>query len=90
MVGDVGFHGPPPVDGVAAVEIGYAVVPAWRGRGVATQACRSILSYAWAHGAAEVWADAEPANAASRAVLGKNGFRPGPDGAFWIQRPDGS
>jgi len=32
VVGDIGFHGPPSPE--RAVEIGYSVVPAWRGHGV--------------------------------------------------------
>ena len=39
VVGDIGFHGPPEPGPRAVVEIGYAVVPAWQGRGVATRAC---------------------------------------------------
>jgi ribosomal-protein-alanine N-acetyltransferase len=83
VVGDAGFHGPPPADGPAEVEIGYQVVPAFRGRGVATRACALLLAHAWRHGAVLVRADVEAGNpdgAASRAVLRANGFRPaGPD-----------
>ena len=42
VVGDIGFHGPAAADG--AVEIGYTVVPAWRGRGVASRACGLIVA----------------------------------------------
>ena len=87
VVGDAGFHGPPPTEGPAEVEIGYQVVPALRGRGVATRACALLLEHAWRHGAAAVRADVEPANpygAASRAVLRANGFAPTADGAFVV------
>jgi RimJ/RimL family protein N-acetyltransferase len=46
VVGDVGFHGPPGMEKV--VEIGYSVVPAWRGRGVASRACDLIMTM-WHH-----------------------------------------
>ena len=36
VVGHAGFHGPPDADGV--VEVGYAVLPALRGRGRARRA----------------------------------------------------
>lgn len=73
VVGDIGFHGPPEPGRRAVVEIGYAVVPEWRGRGVATQACALILQRAWQDGADLV--QAEAVNPASRAVLRKCGFR---------------
>ncbi len=89
VVGDIGFHGPPGPDPPLTVEIGYAVVPPWRGRGVATRACRLILARAWADGADRVVAETDPANLASQRVLGAAGFRAGIDGAYVINRtPD--
>lgn len=87
VVGDAGFHGPPPAGGPPAVEIGYAVVPALRGRGVASAACRGLLELAWAAGAAVVVAKAAPGNEASRAVLRRCGFTPGPGGGYAVVRP---
>jgi RimJ/RimL family protein N-acetyltransferase len=92
VVGDAGFHGPPPDDGPAEVEIGYQVVPALRGRGVATRACALLLEHAWRNGADVVRAEVEPDNpdgAASRAVLRANGFRPTPQGDFAVEAPVG-
>ncbi|GAB2593124.1 GNAT family N-acetyltransferase [Microlunatus antarcticus] len=96
LVGDAGFHGPPaPLagpTGVREVEIGYQVVPALRGRGVATRACALLLEHAWRNGAQLVRADVEPDNpdgAASRAVLRANGFRPTPRGDFAVEAPVG-
>ena len=43
VVGGIGFHGPPSGD---VVEVGYGVVPAARGRGVATEALRLLLDVA--------------------------------------------
>lgn len=90
LVGCGGFKGAPR-DG--AVELGYAVAPPWRERGVASTAVRAMLAEAWAD--TEVQAViahtlAEPD--ASVRVLEKAGFaRDGeiedPDvGAAWRRR----
>ena len=73
VVGDIGFHGPPGPE--LAVEIGYSVVPAWRGRGVASRACALILQQAWQDGADTVVAETDHDNVASQAVLLRNGFQ---------------
>ena len=54
VVGDIGFHGPPGDQAPARVEIGYCVVPSWRGRGVASRACALIVEQAWTLGAAVI------------------------------------
>ena len=90
VVGDAGFHGPPAGDPPVEVEIGYQVVPALRGHGLATRACALLLEHAWAHGADVVRADVEPDNpdgAASRAVLRANGFAPTPRGDLAVAAP---
>lgn len=72
LVGWGGFKGAPDADG--AVEIGYAVAPAWEGRGVATAAVGALLREAWA--AAEVrcvLAPTLPERNASVRVLEKSG-----------------
>jgi len=96
LVGWGGFKGPPQ-DG--AVEIGYAVAPGWRGRGVASAAVLALLAEAWAApGVEAVLAQtlAEP-NASVR-VLEKAGFAKAGEGAddslgaLWrwrLQRPGG-
>ena len=86
VVGDIGFHGPPGPEG--AVEIGYTVVPAWRGRGVASRACGLIVEQAWRDGAEIVIAETDDDNVASQAVLLRNGFQRRPDGVFMITRPE--
>ena len=73
-------------DGV--VEIGYTVVPAWRGRGVASRACGLIVEQAWRDGAEIVIAETDDDNVASQAVLLRNGFQRRPDGVFMIKRPE--
>jgi RimJ/RimL family protein N-acetyltransferase len=86
VVGDIGFHGPPSPE--LAVEIGYSVVPAWRGRGVATRACAMILQQAWQDGADTVVAETDAGNVVSQMVLLRNGFQRRPDGIFLINRPE--
>jgi RimJ/RimL family protein N-acetyltransferase len=86
VVGDIGFHGPPSPE--REVEIGYSVVPAWRGHGVATRACGLIVQQAWQDGADTVIAETDADNVASQAVLLRNGFQRCPDGAFMINRPE--
>lgn len=90
VVGDAGFHGPPPDEGPAEVEVGYQVAPALRGRGVATRACALLLEHAWRHGADVVRAEVEPDNPhgpASLAVLRANGFALMPQGDLAVRAP---
>ncbi|MGI3784715.1 MAG: GNAT family N-acetyltransferase [Janthinobacterium lividum] len=90
VVGDAGYHGPPPAEGPAEVEIGYQVVPSYRGRGVATRTCALLIEHAWRNGAELVRAEVEPDNLygdASRAVLRANGFRPTGQGDFTAEAP---
>lgn len=72
IVGDIGFHAPPNEFGVA--EIGYGVVPALRGRGLATKACLAVIEIARREGARRLVAAVEADNAASQRVLIKAGF----------------
>ena len=72
LVGLGGFKGPPR-DGV--LEIGYAVAPAWEGRGIATAAARELLREAFtAPGLQAVIAHTLPGPGASVRVLEKTGF----------------
>ncbi|HEX6760655.1 MAG TPA: GNAT family N-acetyltransferase [Propionibacteriaceae bacterium] len=86
VVGDIAFHGPPSPE--LTVEIGYSVVPAWRGRGVASRACALIVEQAWQDGADTVVAETDADNVASQAVLLRNGFQRRPDGVFMINRSE--
>lgn len=73
LVGWGGFKGAPDADG--AVEIGYAVTPAWEGRGVATSAVAALLREAWdAPEVRCVVAHTLPEPNASVRVLEKSGF----------------
>ena len=71
-VGDAGFHGPPE-DG--EVEIGYALVPAARGNGLAAEATGLLVEWARSQpGVVSVAARVDPSNAPSRRLLERLGF----------------
>jgi RimJ/RimL family protein N-acetyltransferase len=73
LVGWGGFKGPPDEEG--AVEIGYAIAPAWEGRGIATAAVAALLEQAWADPRVRrVRAHTLPGPNGSIRVLAKNGF----------------
>ena len=72
LVGWGGFKGPP-ADG--AVELGYAVAPAFRGRGIAGHAVRDMLREAFSRSEVEaVIAHTLAGPGASTRVLEKTGF----------------
>lgn len=72
LVGGAGFKGAPDEEGVA--EIGYGLVPAARGRGLATEAVDALVAHAFARGARAVRAEVEAGNAPSERVLVRAGF----------------
>ena len=73
LVGWGGFKGPPKDD---AVEIGYEIAEARRGRGLATAATRAMLAEAFAdERVTAVIAHTLPERNASNRVLEKAGFR---------------
>jgi RimJ/RimL family protein N-acetyltransferase len=71
LIGSVGYKGPPR-DG--EVEIGYSVVPSYRRRGLATEACRGLIARAGDQGADVVIAHTFEQLAPSLVVLRKLGF----------------
>jgi [ribosomal protein S5]-alanine N-acetyltransferase len=78
MIGHVGFHGPPGVNGPGAtdaVEIGYTIFPLYRGSGYATEAAQTLIDWAkQAHGIKHFIASIAPGNAPSEAIVRKLGF----------------
>lgn len=73
VCGSVGFKGAPDADGV--VEIGYSVLPAHQGRGLATEMVETLLRWAWARGCVRhVVAETTRNNLASIRVLEHTGF----------------
>jgi ribosomal-protein-alanine N-acetyltransferase len=74
LAGDGGFKGRP--DGSNEVEIGYALVPEYRGRGLATEAAKGLVGWAFSHPeVAAVKAQTLPDGHASIRVLEKLGMR---------------
>jgi RimJ/RimL family protein N-acetyltransferase len=74
VVGDAGFHGPPDESG--SIELGYAVVPARRRRGYATEGAGALVGWALAQpGIRMVVAGCERDNLASIRTLERIGFR---------------
>jgi RimJ/RimL family protein N-acetyltransferase len=74
LIGDIGFKGAPDANGM--VEIGYSILPAWRGHGYATEALRGLT--AWAAQQPEVrrvTAECLEDNTASIRVLEKSALR---------------
>lgn len=71
-IGTIGFHDKP--DETGRVEIGYRVQPAFRRRGVATEAVRGLLAWAETQGVHRFRASVAPGNAASLAVIRSFGF----------------
>lgn len=71
----IGFSGLLKRDALAWVDIGYAFLPAWRGRGYALEAARAVRDHAAALGITPLAAICHPANAASIALLLRLGLR---------------
>lgn len=71
VIGGIGFHSPP-LDGV--VEIGYGVVPAARGRGVAKRALGLIIELAMSAGVSSVVGRTSEDNVASQRVMESAGM----------------
>ena len=78
MVGHAGFHGSPGVNGPAkegALEVGYTIFAANRGRGLATEAVDALIRWAHEeHRITDFIASISPGNAPSLAVVRKLGF----------------
>lgn len=73
-----GFKGPPEN---GTVEIGYAVLPQFQGRGYATEMVLAMTGWALAQPGVEcVMAEVMTGNSASLRVLAKAGFEPAGDG----------
>lgn len=97
VIGSAGFKGAPDADGMT--EVAYGIVPAFEGRGHATEVTAALVAWAFGSGRVSlVRAHTLPANNASTRVLAKCGFhRAGEvvdpdDGPVWrwerVKRPD--
>ena len=78
MIGHAGYHGPPGInanDAPDAVEFGYKILPAYRGRGYATQAARMLMELAEKRaGIRHFVLSVGPHNEPSLAIVRKLGF----------------
>jgi RimJ/RimL family protein N-acetyltransferase len=73
VIGSAGFKGPPDAEGM--VEIAYGIVPAFQGRGYATETAHALVGYAFGSGGVRlVRAHTAPTPNASTRVLAKCGF----------------
>lgn len=73
LIGAAGFMGPPSEEGDA--EIGFSIVPAWRGQGYASELVGMLLTWAFDDPRVRrILAQTTPQNAASCRVLEKSGF----------------
>ena len=74
VVGSYSFKGPPTPDGT--VEIGWGVLPAYRGNGVATEATNAAVDWAFGHTEVRrIIATIPNDNLASQAVARRLGFQ---------------
>ena len=74
LIGETGFHGPPDASGT--VEVGYSIVPAYRGQGFAFEATRALIELAFARPDIRwITAACLDHNVASLKVLKKLGMR---------------
>ncbi|WP_229399623.1 GNAT family N-acetyltransferase [Micromonospora okii] len=81
-------HGQP---GPGQAMIGYSLLPAGRGRGLATRAVRLVVGWAFAEvGLARVWAGTRPENTASQRVLERVGFAREGLMRGWLPGPAGT
>jgi RimJ/RimL family protein N-acetyltransferase len=74
LCGSVGFKGPP--DEMGMVEIGYSLLPDYRGAGLASEMVAGLIGWARSHSVAVIEAETTPDNLASVRVLERNGFEP--------------
>ncbi len=84
VVGDMGFKGGP--DQAGALEIGYSIIPAYRGRGFAPEMAWALIAWGLAQpGVQRVTAECAADNLASVRVLEKLGMRRlnPKDGMLW-------
>jgi RimJ/RimL family protein N-acetyltransferase len=73
VIGSAGYKGPPDDEGM--VEIAYGIVPAFQGRGYATEAAHALMEFAFDSGRVRlVRAHTAPTPNASTRVLAKCGF----------------
>jgi ribosomal-protein-alanine N-acetyltransferase len=74
LIGETGFHGSPDESGT--VEVGYSIIPAYRGQGFASEATRVLIDRALSRpGIHRITAECLDDNVASLKVLQKLGMK---------------
>lgn len=74
LIGDMGFKGAPDEQGT--VEIGYSIIPEYRGQGFAPEMARALIEWAFSQaGVVRVTAECESDNQGSIRVLEKLGMQ---------------
>jgi len=74
VIGDGGFKGPPDTDG--RVEIGYAIIPEYRNKGLATEGALALAEWAFSNvGVSKVCAETSVNGTASMRVVQKLGMQ---------------
>jgi ribosomal-protein-alanine N-acetyltransferase len=74
LIGDAGFKSLPNEYG--SVEVGYGIAPAYRNRGMALEAARALIQWAFEHSEVQqITAECLQDNVASRRVLEKLGMK---------------
>ena len=74
VVGTIGFHGPPDAEG--RLEVGYSVDPVYRRRGLAREAVKAMVDWAFTqHGVRRFIASIGPTNEPSLRLAAGFGFR---------------
>ncbi len=72
-IGHINFHGPPDEGGVP--EVGYSLLPEFRGKGYAVEAVRGLFDWAHGeHGVSRFRASIAPDNERSQNLVAKLGF----------------
>jgi [ribosomal protein S5]-alanine N-acetyltransferase len=73
VIGTINFHGPP--DGRGMLEVGYSLLPEFRGRGYAIEAVRALFAWAKRDPVVRVFrASVSPGNDRSLHLIDKLGF----------------
>ena len=73
IIADIGFKGGP--DATGSMDMGYSVMPAYRGQGIATEMVRAMTMWGKKQpGVKKLTADCDKTNHASRAVLLNAGY----------------
>lgn len=72
VIGSTGFNGMPDDDG--SVRVGFSIVDAYRGQGYASEAVKTVMDWAFTHGATRCYSQTFPENVSAIKVMQKCGM----------------